>query len=263
MSLRMKNTIEFREVGYTIEGRDIVAQLSFTIQAGENLVLLGRSGCGKSTTLKLINGLLMPHSGSILVAGKSTAQWDLIQLRRQIGYVIQDIGLFPHFTVAQNVGLVPSLLGWAAGQIQSRVYELLEMVGLSSTRFSQRYPHELSGGQRQRVGVARALAGDPPFLLMDEPFGALDPITRLELQQEFMLLLQHLRKTIVFVTHDVQEALLLGTKIGLMESGELISLTSPQGLLASTTAETQAYLKGFRMTAELATKLQCRPQNND
>jgi osmoprotectant transport system ATP-binding protein len=259
----MKNTIEFREVGYTIEGRDIVAQLSFTIQAGENLVLLGRSGCGKSTTLKLINGLLMPHSGSILVAGKSTAQWDLIQLRRQIGYVIQDIGLFPHFTVAQNVGLVPSLLGWAAGQIQSRVYELLEMVGLSPTRFSQRYPHELSGGQRQRVGVARALAGDPPFLLMDEPFGALDPITRLELQQEFMLLQQHLRKTIVFVTHDVQEALLLGTKIGLMESGELISLTSPEGLLASTTAETQAFLKGFWTTAELATKLQYRLQNND
>jgi osmoprotectant transport system ATP-binding protein len=256
------NKFELRKVAYTLEGRDLVTQISLTVQPGETLVLLGRSGCGKSTTLKLMNGLLMPSAGEILIAGKSTTQWDLIQLRRQIGYVIQDAGLFPHFTVARNVGLVPSLLGWAAGQIQARVYELLETVGLNPTQFAQRYPHQLSGGQRQRVGVARALAADPPFLLMDEPFGALDPITRLELQQEFIQLQQRLRKTIVFVTHDVQEALLLGTTIGLMQAGELLNLSTPQDFLASTTDETQTFLKGFRMTAELSKTLQKETQQN-
>lgn len=259
----MTTTLEFDKVTYAIDRRDIVAHLSFAVRSGETLVLLGRSGCGKSTTLKLINGLLMPNSGEIVVAGQSTAHWNLIHLRRQMGYVIQDVGLFPHFTVARNVALVPSLLGWATGRIQARVYELLEMVGLNPAQFAHRYPHQLSGGQRQRVGVARSLAADPPFLLMDEPFGALDPITRLELQQEFMLLQQQLHKTIVFVTHDVQEALLLGTNIGLMQAGRLISLTSPQELLASTTAETQSFLKGFRMAAELSTTLQFKPQQND
>jgi osmoprotectant transport system ATP-binding protein len=253
--LPMPHAIEFRSVAYTLEGRDLVTQLSFTVQPGETLVLLGRSGCGKSTTLKLINGLLMPSSGEILMAGQSTAQWNLIQLRRQIGYVIQDVGLFPHFTVARNVGLVPSLLGWAAGQIQARVYELLETVGLNPAQFAQRYPHQLSGGQRQRVGVARALAADPPFLLMDEPFGALDPITRLELQQEFLQLQQLLQKTIVFVTHDVQEALLLGTQIGLMQAGELLSLCTPPEFLASTAAETQTFLEGFRRMAAFSNTL--------
>jgi osmoprotectant transport system ATP-binding protein len=250
------NNLELREVTYILRERDLVTQLSFTIRPGETLVLLGRSGCGKSTTLKLINGLLMPSSGEISIAGQPTTQWDLIQLRRQIGYVIQDVGLFPHFSVARNVGLVPSLLGWTPGKIQARVYELLEIVGLNPTQFAQRHPHQLSGGQRQRVGVARALAADPPFLLMDEPFGALDPITRLELQQEFMLLQQRLQKTIVFVTHDVQEALLLGTHIGLMQAGHLLSLSTPQAFLASTTNEAQAFLKGFRMTADLAQTLQ-------
>jgi osmoprotectant transport system ATP-binding protein len=258
----MTHAIEFRSVTYTLEGRDLVTQLSFTVQPGETLVLLGRSGCGKSTTLKLINGLLMPSSGKILIAGQPTTQRNLIQLRRQIGYVIQDVGLFPHFTVARNVGLVPSLLGWAAGEIQSRVYELLETVGLNPNQFAQRYPHQLSGGQRQRVGVARALAADPPFLLMDEPFGALDPITRLELQQEFIQLQQRLQKTIVFVTHDVQEALLLGTQIGLMQSGELLSLYTPSEFLASANPETQAFLEGFRMTAALAKTLHQGAQPN-
>jgi osmoprotectant transport system ATP-binding protein len=252
----MKNAIEFREVAHTLNGRDLVARLSFTVQPGDTLVLLGRSGCGKTTTLKLINGLILPTSGEVRVADQSTAQWNLIQLRRQIGYVIQDVGLFPHFTVARNVGLVPSLLGWAVGRVQSRVYELLETVGLNPSEFAQRYPHQLSGGQRQRVGVARALAADPPFLLMDEPFGALDPITRLELQQEFLLLQQRLRKTVVFVTHDVQEALLLGTKVGLIQSGELLSLTSPEDFLASASTETQAFLKGFHLAADLRRSLQ-------
>jgi osmoprotectant transport system ATP-binding protein len=252
----MKNAIEFREVVHTLNGRDLVARLSFTVKPGETLMLLGRSGCGKTTTLKLINGLILPTSGEVRVAEQSTAQWNLIQLRRQIGYVIQDVGLFPHFTVARNVGLVPSLLGWAVGRVQSRVYELLETVGLNPSEFAQRYPHQLSGGQRQRVGVARALAADPPFLLMDEPFGALDPITRLELQQEFLLLQQRLRKTVVFVTHDVQEALLLGTKVGLIQSGELLSLASPEDFLASASAETQAFLKGFHIAADLRRSLQ-------
>jgi osmoprotectant transport system ATP-binding protein len=258
----MHQTIEFREVTYTLRHRDLVTRLSFTVPSGETLVLLGQSGCGKTTTLKLINGLLLPTSGQVLVAGQPTTQWDLIQLRRKIGYVIQDVGLFPHFTVAQNVGLVPSLLGWPAGQIQERVYELLDTVGLPPAQFAQRHPHQLSGGQRQRVGVARALAVDPPFLLMDEPFGALDPITRLELQQEFLLLQQRLHKTVVFVTHDVQEALGLGTKIGFMQSGALLSLTTPQDFLAATTPETQAFLGGFRQIVNLCTTLrQGQPQD--
>ncbi|WP_404790338.1 ATP-binding cassette domain-containing protein [Altericista sp. CCNU0014] len=259
----MNNAIEFREVAHTLNDRDLVARLSFTVQPGDTLVLLGRSGCGKTTTLKLVNGLILPTSGEVRVAERPTTQWDLIQLRRQMGYVIQDVGLFPHFTVARNIGLVPSLLGWAAGRIQSRVYELLEMVGLNPTQFARRYPHQLSGGQRQRVGVARALAADPPFLLMDEPFGALDPITRLELQQEFLLLQQRLRKTIVFVTHDVQEALLLGTQVGLMQSGELLSLTTPAGFLASASSETQAFLKGFHHAADLRGSLQREKQHHD
>lgn len=259
----MNNAIEFREVAYTQNDRDLVARLSFTVQPGDTLVLLGRSGCGKTTTLKLINGLILPTAGEVWVAEQPTTQWDLIQLRRQMGYVIQDVGLFPHFTVARNVGLVPSLLGWAVGRIQSRVFELLEAVGLNPSEFAQRYPHQLSGGQRQRVGVARALAADQPFLLMDEPFGALDPITRLELQQEFLLLQQRLRKTVVFVTHDVQEALLLGTKIGLVQGGELLSLTSPEGFLTSANSETQAFLKGFHLAADLRQSLQQGKQQHE
>jgi osmoprotectant transport system ATP-binding protein len=242
----MNHAIEFRAVTYTHNHRDLVTGLNLVVAPGETLMLLGRSGCGKTTTLKLINGLLFPTAGDVIVAGQSTAQWNPIALRRQIGYVIQEIGLFPHFTVAQNIGLVPSLLGWPAGRIQSRVYELLELVGLAPDSFAQRHPHSLSGGQRQRVGVARALAADPPFLLMDEPFGALDPVTRWELQQEFRQLQQRLQKTVVFVTHDVQEALLLGTHIGLMQAGTLVSLSTPDHFLAATTPESQAFLQSLR-----------------
>ncbi|MCG9892274.1 MAG: ATP-binding cassette domain-containing protein [Thermosynechococcaceae cyanobacterium MS004] len=257
-----ENAIEFCQVDYLRGDRPLVQQLTFPVKSGETLILLGQSGCGKTTTLKLINGLLLPTSGQVLVSGKPTQQWDLIQLRRQIGYVIQEIGLFPHFTVAQNIGLVPSLLEWPAGKTQQRVYELLETVDLNPAQFAQRYPHQLSGGQRQRVGVARALAADPPILLLDEPFGALDPITRLELQRTFLNLQQHLQKTVVFVTHDIQEALLLGTQIGFFQSGKLLSLTSPQGFYHSARPEAQAFLQGFRMVDDLRKRLQGDPPHD-
>ncbi len=250
-----QSSIQFQGVAYRQGQRTLVSDLNFTVQSGETLALLGRSGCGKTTTLKLMNGLLLPTEGAIFLSGTPTAQWNPIQLRRQIGYVIQEGGLFPHFTISRNIGLVPSLLGWTASQIESRVIELLELIGLDPAQFAQRYPHQLSGGQRQRVGVARALAADPPVLLMDEPFGALDPITRQELQQEFLQLQQRLHKTIVLVTHDVQEALLLGTQIGLMDAGRLLSLSAPQDFLHSTEPSAQAFLKGFKMAANVQATL--------
>jgi osmoprotectant transport system ATP-binding protein len=219
--------IEFRNVTFSRNNRPLVSNLNFTIRQGEALVLLGRSGSGKTTTMKLINRLFIPTKGEVLFDGIPTNQWNEIKLRRKIGYVIQETGLFPHFTVERNVGLVPSLEGWKPKQIKTRVYELLQLVGLNPEQFAQRYPHELSGGQRQRVGVARALAADPPVLMMDEPFGALDPITRLELQQEFRRLQQELGKTVVFVTHDIQEAFVLASRIGLMYGGELVVLDTP------------------------------------
>jgi osmoprotectant transport system ATP-binding protein len=209
---------------------------------GETLVLLGESGCGKTTTLRLVNRLLTPTSGEVLIEGKNTSQWDPIRLRRRAGYVIQDAGLFPHFTVARNVALVPSLEGWEENRVRDRVRELLSLVGLDPEKFAERYPAELSGGQRQRVGVARALAADPPLLLMDEPFGALDPLTRATLQKEFGELKQELGKTVIFVTHDVREALLLGSRIGLMQAGRIVLLETPSGFVKSENEYAQAYL---------------------
>ncbi len=185
------------------------------------MALLGRSGAGKSTVLRLVNRMLLPTGGSVLVDGRDTRSWDPIMLRRRIGYVLQEGGLFPHLSVADNVGLVPRLEGWLQGDVDARVRELLEMVGLPPERFASRWPEELSGGQRQRVGVARALAADPPVLLMDEPFGALDPMTRAELQQETAQLQQRLGKTILLVTHDVEEALLLSDRICIIDDGRL------------------------------------------
>ncbi len=202
--------IEFRNVSFRLEnGSELLHDLNFQIDNGETLVLLGRSGSGKTTTLKLINRLHEPSSGDVLVNGESTRQSDVIRLRRSVGYAIQEVGLFPHFTVARNIGIVPQIENWPADRVQKRVEELLQLVGLDP-QLASRYPRELSGGQRQRVGVARALAADPPVLLMDEPFGALDPITRAELQREFLALQKRLRKTIAFVTHDLHEALVLG-----------------------------------------------------
>jgi len=237
--------IEFSGVSYRVaDTRELIHQLNLTIYRGETLALLGRSGSGKTTTLKLINNLLIPTEGTLKVEGKATKDWDVIRLRRMIGYVIQETGLFPHFTVARNIGLVPSIEKWSTGKIQTRVQEMLHLVGLDA-QLAARYPRELSGGQRQRVGVARALAADPPILLMDEPFGALDPVTRAELQHEFIALQQSLQKTVVFVTHDLREALLLGTRIALMEEGKLISVVTPKEFLQSNEPLVKQYIAAF------------------
>jgi osmoprotectant transport system ATP-binding protein len=239
-----ESVIEFRSVAYKINdiaNRSIVSNLSLTVSRGETLVLLGRSGSGKTTLLRLINRLLLPTQGQVFVEGRSTADCDPISLRRRIGYVIQEAGLFPHFTVAENVALVPTLEKWNSRRVAARVEELLSLVSLDPVEFSSRHPRELSGGQRQRVGVARALAADPPILLMDEPFGALDPVTRSELQREFSSLSRRLAKTIVFVTHDVREALLLGSRIALLEAGRLVALSTPQEFLHLNHQEARAF----------------------
>ena len=243
--------IEFRNVSYSVDGKEVLAGLNLHVVRGETLVLLGRSGSGKTTTLKLVNRLVTPSVGEILVHGKRNDQVDVIQLRRGIGYVIQEVGLFPHFTVAQNVGLVPKIESWAEDRIGARVQEMLQLVGLRE-EFASRYPRQLSGGQRQRVGVARALAADPAILLMDEPFGALDPLTRDELQREFLLLQRRLQKTVVFVTHDLREALRLGTRIALMEAGKLVTLLTPQEFLKSSDPWASAYVRAFGEGSEAA-----------
>ncbi|MDJ0735878.1 MAG: ATP-binding cassette domain-containing protein [Nostocaceae cyanobacterium] len=243
MSVDKQIAVEFRDVTLRVNNRPLVSNLNFTIRQGEVLILLGRSGSGKTTTMKLINHLFTPSQGEVLFDGTPTTEWDEIKLRRKIGYVIQEIGLFPHFTVERNVGLVPALEGWRTKQIRSRVYELLHLVSLDPAQFAGRYPHELSGGQRQRVGVARALAADPPVLLMDEPFGALDPITRLELQTELKRLQQELQKTVVFVTHDIQEAFVLASRIGLMYRGEMVFLGTPEQFLESPHPEARAFME--------------------
>jgi osmoprotectant transport system ATP-binding protein len=237
--------VEFRDVSFSHAGAStpVISHLTFTVHEGETLVLLGESGCGKTTTLKLINRLLLPTSGEITVEGKLTAAWDPIRLLRRTGYVIQEGGLFPHFTVERNIGLVPSLEGWDRARIKTRVYELHSLVGLEPGEFANRYPAELSGGQRQRVGVARALAADPPLRLLDEPFAALDPLTRASLQREFIELTQRLEKTAVFVTHDVREALLLGSHIGLMHKGKLLQLDTPAEFLKSKNELALAYIE--------------------
>jgi len=236
--------IEFRDVSYRVADTQVLRDLSLQVQPGEILALLGRSGSGKTTTLKLVNRLLSPTSGEVLVNGVPNTDVEITQLRRSIGYVIQEVGLFPHFTVARNIGLVPKIEGWPEPRIRARVDELLQLAGLAPA-LASRYPHQLSGGQRQRVGVARALAADPQILLMDEPFGALDPLTRDELQREFISLQRRLRKTVVFVTHDLREAMRLGSRIALMEAGKLVTILSPDEFSCSTDPRAAAYVKAF------------------
>lgn len=240
--------VEFRNVSYGVAGMNapIVSDLSLTVKRGETLVLLGESGCGKTTTLRLVNRLLLPTSGEVRVEGRPTTEWDPISLRRRTGYVIQEAGLFPHFTVERNVALVPTLEHWEERRVRERVRELLQLVGLNPGTFAGRYPRELSGGQRQRVGVARALAAEPPLLLLDEPFGALDPLTRAALQREFKELAGRLQKTVVFVTHDVREALLLATRIGLMHAGRLVLLETPEDFLRSSEEHARGYTETLR-----------------
>lgn len=237
----MSPLVSFRQVSARLGRKDILSNLSFDVEAGDTLVLLGRSGSGKTTALKMVNALLLPSAGEVVVEGRPTTGWDVIRLRRRTGYVIQDAGLFPHFTVAANVALVPRLEGWPRQKIDARVETLLTQIGLPAAQFATRYPRELSGGQRQRVGVARALAADPPLLLLDEPFGALDPVTRVELQQQFLDLRDRLGKTALLVTHDVREALLLGTRIGVLHHGRLVFLGGRAEFLKADEPEVRAF----------------------
>jgi len=233
--------VEFVAAGFRLPGgRALLDAFSLAVEEGETLAVIGRSGSGKTTALKLVNALLMPTAGEVRVAGRATTAWDAIRLRRRTGYVIQEMGLFPHLTVARNVGLVPELEGWPRERIGQRVEELLALVGLPAAEFAGRYPHQLSGGQRQRVGVARALAADPPLLLLDEPFGALDPITRAELQREFRALQARLRKTAIFVTHDMREAALVGDRIAVVAGGRLRAVATPEALHESRDPEVRA-----------------------
>jgi len=213
------------------DGTEAVKEMSFEVGKGEFCVLLGTSGCGKTTTMKMINRLIPITGGNIYIDGVDNAKMDENELRRNIGYAIQEIGLFPHMTVGQNIEIVPVLKGWPKAQRKERAEQLLELVGMAPKEFIGKYPSELSGGQRQRVGVARALGADPPVLLMDEPFGAIDPITRTKLQDEFLNIQQEIKKTIIFVTHDIFEAMKMGDKIALMKDGRLVQYDTPNNLL--------------------------------
>jgi osmoprotectant transport system ATP-binding protein len=236
--------IQFDHASFRVNGRTLLQDLVLTVNQGETLVLLGRSGSGKTTSLKLINRLLLPTNGDVRVNGRRTTEWDPIQLRRTIGYVIQDGGLFPHFTVERNIALVPRIENWPPARVEARVRELLSTVGLGEDLLS-RYPSQLSGGQRQRVGVARALAADPPILILDEAFGALDPITRSEMQKEFRALQKRMQKAVIFVTHDLREALLLADRIALMEDGRLIVDLPVDEFARSEHALVRAYIEAF------------------
>jgi osmoprotectant transport system ATP-binding protein len=239
--------IEFREVSKTYPGssRPVVNDLSFEILEGEVCVLVGPSGCGKTTSMRMVNRLIEPTEGEILIDGEPNTTMSGTQLRRKIGYVIQQIGLFPHRTIATNIATVPSLLGWDKGRIRSRVDELLELVGLDPNVYRDRYPAELSGGQQQRVGVARAMAADPPIMLMDEPFGAVDPIARERLQDEFLRIQQEIKKTIVFVTHDIDEAIKMGDKIAILKQGGVLAqYDTPANILSRPNSEFVASFVG-------------------
>ncbi|KPH80654.1 ABC transporter ATP-binding protein [Bosea vaviloviae] len=228
-------TIRLEKVTKLFAGvaKPAVDALDLTIEKGQVCVLIGPSGCGKTTTMRMVNRLIEPTSGRIIVGDRDVTKADPVELRRHIGYVIQQIGLFPHMTIAQNVATVPKLLGWEASRIKARSEEMLDLVGLDPKLYLSRYPRHLSGGQRQRVGVARALAADPPVMLMDEPFGAVDPIVRGRLQEEFLAILKRLKKTVILVTHDIDEAIRMGDVVAIMQDGKLVQYDTPDRLLAA------------------------------
>jgi len=234
--------VAFRHVSYGLGSQRILSDVSLSVGSGETLALVGASGAGKTTLLKLVNRLLLPDTGDVIVQGRDTREWDPIRLRRSVGYVLQDIGLFPHLTVGDNIAVVPRLEHWPDGRVEARVHELLELIGMPPAIYGHRWPDELSGGERQRVGVARALAADPPVLLMDEPFGALDPITRRQLQQEFVRIQARVAKCVILVTHDMAEALTLGDNVGVMDAGRLIGWGSPSAIAESPNERVRAFV---------------------
>lgn len=237
--------LEIRDLSCSLGGRAVLRNISLDVLEGETVVLLGRSGSGKTTLLKAVNSLVPASGGEIRFEDRPAGQWDLVRMRRRMGYVIQDAGLFPHWTVERNVGLVPRLENWEPARVAARVESLLGTVGLAPEEFRTRYPRQLSGGQRQRVGIARALGADPPLLLFDEPFASLDPITRFELQRQFLQLRRTVRKTALFVTHDVREALMLASRIALLREGNLELMATPDEFRAARTPEAQAFLAGL------------------
>jgi osmoprotectant transport system ATP-binding protein len=235
--------VRFEDVGYHHDrGSQVLRSVTLSVNRGETVALVGRSGAGKSTLLRLVNRMLTPSAGRVTVEDRDTREWDAIRLRRQVGYVIQDVGLFPHMTIGDNVAVVPRLEGWPEARVAARTRELLDLVGLPPAEFAGRRPNQLSGGQRQRVGVARALAIDPPILLMDEPFGALDPVTRAEVRNEFTQLKRRLRTTVLVVTHDIAEAFALGDRVGVLDAGELIAIDVPAQVAASSDARVRALI---------------------
>jgi osmoprotectant transport system ATP-binding protein len=225
--------VQFHHVSFAYQGRLVLDDVTLSLEEGAVAALVGRSGTGKTTLLKLVNRMLRPDEGTVMVEGRTTRDWDPIRLRRRVGYVMQEAGLLPHFTIAQNVGLVPRLEGWTAPRVQARVHDLLDLVGLPAPSFAERWPRELSGGQRQRVAVARALAADPPVLLMDEPFGALDAVTRAEMHREFRRIQREVRKTVLLVTHDIAEALALSDRVGVLHEGRLVAWDTPEAIARS------------------------------
>lgn len=245
--------VEFRNLSFEIGGRTILNNISLQIEEGETVVLLGRSGSGKTTLLKMVNRIVEPAQGEVRFEGQPVTQWDPIKLRRRIGYVIQDAGLFPHVTVEANVGLVPGLEAWPPDKIKARTAELLSMVGLPPETYGKRYPRKLSGGEKQRVGIARALAANPPLLLLDEPFAALDPVTRFEMQRQFLELRNSLKKTALFVTHDIREALMLGTRIALLKDGKLELVALAADFPSASSSEAKAFLSTLGVDANPAT----------
>jgi len=240
--------VRFDDVGYLYADRAPVLQhVNLAVESGEIIALVGRSGAGKTTLLKMVNCLLLPTSGSVIVEGRDTRSWDAIRLRRRIGYVFQDVGLFPHMTVEENITVVPRLEQWAPERARSRAHELLEVVGLPAASYAAPRPHELSGGQRQRVGLARALAVDPPILLMDEPFGALDPVTRVEIRREFARIQAQFKTTVIIVTHDMAEAFALSRRVGVIDDGQLLICDTPAEVARSSDPRVRAFVDTFSL----------------